>query len=236
MCVEVSDFGATVVSVIVPDRTGTERNVVLGYDSVTGYERDTGFLGACIGRCANRIKDGELFINGKRYILNKNDGNNSLHSGPDTYNKRMWRMTQVENNSVTFTLISMDLDQGFPGEMELKVRYSIADGRQFVIEYMAECDADTVMNFTNHSYFNLAGAGSGNVLDQFVWINAAEYTLTDRELIPTGDIVPAAGTAVDFTSRKQIGTSLGELRTAEGGSVGYDSNFVLNKPENAEKK
>ena len=231
MSVKVSDFGATVVSVTVPDRDGNEKDVVLGYDSVTDYEKDSSFLGACVGRCANRIKDGELLVNGKRFILNKNEGNNSLHSGPDTYNKRMWNMVALENNSVTFELISPNLDQGFPGELILKVKYSIAEGKRFVIEYTAESDADTVMNFTNHSYFNLKGHGQTTVLDQFVWVNANEYTPTDEELIPTGDIAAVAETPFDFTSRKQIGTDI-NAATTEGDIIyGYDLNYVLNKQD-----
>ena len=226
MSVKVTDYGATVVSVIVPDRNGIEKDVLLGFDSVEEYERDGNYLGAFIGRCADRIKDGEVLINGKRYMLDKNDGNNNRHSGPHTYNKRMWRMTEAENNSVTFELISPEGDQGFPGELILNVRYSIADGNRLVIESTGEADADTIMNFSNRCCFNLDGHGTGTVEDQFVWISADTYAKLDSERIPTGEIANVKGTVYDFTSRKRLAMDdyTAEIRGSEGYSISYSLN------------
>ena len=226
MTVKVSDYGATVVSVLVPDRNGSLRDVVLGYDEPADYEAGGAFFGACVGRNANRIKDGEFLINGKRYMLTKNDGNNNLHSGPDTYNKRLWKVAETGQDSVTFELDSPDMDQGFPGDIDIRVTYTVR-GKRFEIHYEAVSDRDTIANFTNHSYFNLNGQDRSNVLNHLVWINASGYTETTADLIPTGAILPVAGTPYDFTSRKRLGTDI------ESGAIRlYDDNYVLDTTGN----
>ena len=222
LTVKVSDYGATVVAILVPDREGQMRDIVLGYDDAAAYEAGGAFFGACVGRCANRIKDGEFLINGKGYMLRKNDGNNNLHSGPDTYNKRLWKVSETEQDSVTFELDSPDMDQGFPGDLEIRVTYAVR-GNRFEIRYEAVPDRDTVVNFTNHSYFNLNGHDGAPVLNHLVWINADGYTETTPDLIPTGAILPVSGTPYDFTSRKRLGAEI------ESGAVRlYDDNFALN--------
>lgn len=220
---KVSDYGATVISVLVPDRDGVERDVLLGFDTLREYETDDHYIGACLGRCADRVKDGEIFVNGKRYLLEKNDGNNNRHSGPYTYNKRMWHMTEATSNSVTFELISPELDQGFPGELILQVRYSITDGNRFEIEFTGEADADTVMNFSNRLYFNLDGQGEGPVDKQYIWINAGTYAKLDKERIPTGELGDVKNTKYDFTARRILGSIENELipEPLEGYSINY---------------
>ena len=223
MMVKVTDYGASVVSVVVPDRDGELRDVVLGFDNVSGYEFDDNYLGGVIGRCADRVKDGEILINGKRYMLFKNDGNNNRHSGPHTYNKRMWRLADASNNSVSFELISQANDQGFPGELEIEVKYTLSEGNRFIIEYKGISDADTIMNLSNRILYNLNGAGEGSVERQFVWICAERYARLDEERIPTGDLDEVFGTLYDFTTRRMIGMTQGDLpRTIKDGySVSY---------------
>ena len=226
--VGISDFGATVVSIEMPDRDGIYRDVVLGYDDAEGYERGGGYYGALVGRCCNRIKDAEFLVGGKRYILAKNDGVNNLHSGPDTYNKRIWRCTNVEENAVSMELVSPDMDQGFPGEVEITVKYSVK-GSRFLISYEATPDRDTIISLTNHSYFNLNGHDGASILNHLVRINADKITETTEDLIPTGVLLPVQGTPYDFTSRKRMGEDI-----VPGGDLpydkvrGYDDNYVLN--------
>ena len=229
LCVGISNFGATVVSVVTPDRDGVMRDVVLGYDSAEEYERGMAFYGALVGRCANRIKDAEFLIGGKRYILAKNNGNNNLHSGPDTYNKRIWRTLEVGERSVKLELLSPDMDQGFPGELEICVTYSVK-GNRLIIEYEAVSDRDTIVNLTNHSYFNLNGHDGASIMNHLVRINADSITEMRPDLIPTGKILPVQGTPYDFTVRKRLGENIepsGELYLDQ--VRGYDDNFVLNR-------
>ena len=226
--VGVSDFGAIVVNIFVPDRDGNRRDVVLGYDDVTGYENSPGFYGAFIGRCANRIKDGEFLIGGKRYLLSKNEGRNSLHSGPDTWNKRVFKVSGIGEDSVTFSLMSPDLDQGFPGDIDVFVTYRIEKKNRFVIEYKTVVEGDTIVNLTNHSFFNLNGDDGADVRQHLVWINADAYTEVDAELIPTGNIIPVAGTPYDFTSRKAFGQDIDPVGVPAAGKLTtYDVNFCL---------
>ena len=225
MRLAVSDFGATIVSVCVPDQDGKTRDVVLGYDDVSGYEEGELYFGACVGRNANRIGGAELKIDGEKYFLGKNDGKNNLHSGPDTYNKRIWKAKEFADG-IVFRLESPHLDQGFPGNAQIRVTYALTEENEIRIHYEAQADADTIFNMSNHSYFNLNGSGS--VLDQEAVIHADSFTPTDACSIPTGEIVPVKGTPMDFRTAKKIGIDIGAdyepLRLARG----YDHNFVLN--------
>lgn len=219
MQMKVTDYGAVLVSVIVQGRDGKARDVLLGYDSATGYESDRGNMGACVGRCANRIGGAEFELNGIRYALDANEGKNCLHSGWKQYGKRVWSVEHADTHSITMSLFSPHMDQGYPGNVTVRVTYTLTDEDEVLIDYTAEPDADTILNLTNHSYFNLAGHESGSVLDQIVWIDANGYTETDEGSISTGKIIPVRGTPLDFTVPKRIGSE-------SGGD--YDSNYVLN--------
>ena len=231
LSLDVTDYGATVVALRVPDKEGRIRDVILGYDNAGGYESGTDYLGTTVGRNANRIKDAEILIGGKRFLLGKNDGNNNLHSGPDTWHTRLYTVSAVTENSVTFSLISPDLDQGFPGELDFSVTFTL-NGNRLEIHYEAEADKDTVINVTNHSYFNLNGEGSGSVLDHHVWINADAYTESDAALIPTGRIIPVEGTPYDFRERHPLGQYIyAPGKDPEKTVINYDTNFALNASE-----
>ena len=227
LAVDVTDYGACVVSVFAPNRDGEHTDVVLGYEDAAEYEAGGSYYGALVGRNANRIKDAEFLIGGKRYILFKNDGDNNLHSGPDTWNKRLWQVTETGERSVRMELFSPDLDQGFPGDLEVAVTYTVR-GTRFEIDYEARPDRDTVVNLTNHSYFNLNGHDGGSVLDHLVKINADFYTETAPDLIPTGRLIPVAGTPYDFTQRRRLGEFIEPGGELPAGMIRlYDTNFAL---------
>ena len=203
---QVTDYGAALVRMMVPDRDGRMRDVVLGYDDGSGYEEGTCFFGAAVGRCANRIGGGSFTLHGKTYLLTKNDnGVNTLHGGRNFTNQRLWEVEKEEEQKITFLLHSPDGDQGFPGAVDIRVTYELTDDDVLRIHYHGVPDQDTILNFTNHSYFNLDGHGAGNVLDQKVWIDADAYTRADRHSVPTGEIVPVEGTPMDFRTGQLIG-------------------------------
>ena len=231
MQVDFTDYGANIVRIIVPDKNGKMADVVLGYDSVTGYEGNAPGYGSFLGRCANRISDAEFEINGVKYTLDKNDGKNCLHSGFKSYNKFMYETETFEEDgalSIEFSRLSPDMEQGFPGNLDITVTYTLTDDNELVIEYFAVSDKDTIINFTNHSYFNLAGHSSGSVLDQKVKIYADKYTVTDAGLIPTGEMADVAGTPLDFREWKKIGQDINADFEPLKLGHGYDHNFVLN--------
>ena len=227
---EITDLGATLVSLYVYDKDDKKRDVVLGYDEAAPYETSKGFLGTVVGRSANRTKDAEILIGGKRYLLGKVIGEHNLHSGPDVWSKRLYTVDSVTENEIKLSLLSPDLDQGFPGELEFQVTYRI-DGNRLEIEYKGICDKDTLLNPTNHSYFNLNGDANGDVLSHFVRINAKNYTELDADLIPTGRLIEVENTAYDFTERHQIG----DFITPGGDDYGkintYDINFAIDRDD-----
>lgn len=229
--IEVLDYGAVLRAVVVPDRDGNMTDVVLGYDSVSGYEQGTCFFGATIGRSGNRIAGGTFEIGGVTYQMTKNENDNNLHSGPDGYDQRIWAVKEIreEENSVTFALHSPDLDQGFPGNFDITVKYEISETNEVIIHYMGSSDQDTVGNLTNHSYFNLEGHDSESNREILLQIHADAYTpVVDSASIPTGQIEPVKGTPMDFTEEKPIGRDIDvdfeQLRLTGG----YDHNYVLN--------
>lgn len=229
MKMEVSDFGATLYALWVPDKEGTLRDVVLGYDDPIDYEGPSGtFFGATVGRNANRIARGSFILNGKTYCLDKNNGNNNLHSGLDFYSFRIWKVKATTENSITFVLHSSDGDQGYPGEVDIFVSYTLTDDNAVKIDYYAEPKADTILNLTNHSYFNLNGHASGSVLTQSVWIDADAFTRADEESIPTGEIISVEGTPMDFRNKKELGRDIEEPYEALLFGKGYDHNWCLN--------
>ena len=241
MSISVSDFGATLVKILVPDREGKKRDVALGYDSAEGYYDNPCHFGAVIGRNGNRIGKARFTLNGKGYRLAVNDNENNLHSGPDWYRTRVWEVKKVdqEQNAVTFGLTSPDMDQGFPGTFTVQVTYTLTDENEIQIHYEGEADQDTIVNMTNHSYFNLAGhnAGPEVLLDHQVQILAPEYTpVADPQSIPTGEIAPVAGTPMDFQRPKRIGQDLEtDFQQLKFGG-GYDHNYALSREKGSVKQ
>jgi len=236
MVAEISDFGATLQSLWVLDKDGNLRDVVLGYDAPEGYEGPSGtFFGATVGRNANRICKGKFTLNGKEYTLAQNNGENNLHSGYDFYSFRVWKTELYEENKIIFSLFSPDGDQGFPGNVTIKVTYTLTDENELKIDYWGETDADTILNMTNHSYFNLNGHDSGTILEQVLLIDADAYTPTDETLIPTGELMPVEGTPMDFRSKKRVGKEIKDSYPALVMAKGYDHNWALNNNGNYAK-
>ena len=229
MVMEVTDFGATLYSLIVPDKDENPIDVVLGYDSTEEYmgPSGTGF-GATIGRNGNRIGKAEFTLNGKTYQLDKNNNGNNLHSGLDYYHYRMWTAKETTENSITLSLHSPDGDQGFPGNFDVDVTYTLTDDNELKIDYNGAADADTVINMTNHSYFNLNGHASGNILEHELWVDADAFTATDDKLIPTGEIRSVEGSPMDFRVKKLVGRDIDADYDALNYAGGYDHNWCLN--------
>jgi aldose 1-epimerase len=227
------DYGALITSIIVPDKDGNLADVNLGYDTIEKYEDNGPSYGAFIGRNSNRIKNAQFELNGVVYKLDKNNGNNNLHGGFTRYHTMMYDAETFQDNnnsvSVEFSRLSPHMEQGFPGNLEVKVRYSVTDDNQLIIKYHAVSDQDTVVNFTNHSYFNLSGHDSGSILDHKVWINSNSFTPTDDELIPTGEIADVTNTPMDFRELKALGKDIDADYTPLVIAGGYDHNYVLNK-------
>ncbi|MEF9938757.1 MAG: aldose epimerase family protein [Clostridium sp.] len=224
-------LGGIWTSLIVPDRDGRETDVLLGYDTVDACLQNGGHLGEIVGRNANRIGQAKLTIDGKVYPLVVNNGPNNLHSGPDFYRNRIWDAEiaeHAEDTSISFSLMSPDGDQGYPGNAQITVTYTLTADNAVEIRYNMICDHDTIANMTNHSYFNLAGHNTGNAMAQQVWINADFYTPTDSDSIPTGILDPVQGTPMDFTVMKPIERDINcDFEPLRFGS-GYDHNWVLN--------
>ena len=229
MVMEVTDFGATLYALIVPDIDGNPVDVVLGYDSPEGYigPSNTGF-GATVGRIGNRIGKATFTLNGKTYTLDENNNGNNLHSGLDYYHHRMWHVKEVTENSITLSLHSPDGDQGYPGTFDVDVTYTLTDENELKIDYLGVPEEDTIVNMTNHTYFNLNGHASGNVLQQELWVDADAFTPTDAELIPTGEICPVEGTPMDFRVKKPVGRDIEADYEAIRFGGGYDHNWCLN--------
>ena len=226
----VSDFGAALLKLYVPDKNGKSQDVVLGYETLEDYENGGDSVGATVGRVANRIGTGAFELNGKKYELTKNDnGENTLHGGTDFYNKRMWSVKEEDDTHVVFMLVSPDGDQGFPGEVKIEVSYTVTEENELKIHYYAIPDQDTLLNMTNHSYFNLEGQSSGSMLEQTLCLNASTFTEGNAETCPTGRILPVAGTPMDFTRAKPIGRDIQAEYSQLQMCGGYDHNFILDK-------
>jgi len=227
--VNVTNFGATVVDLLTPDRSGKSANISLGFDSVKPYlSKKVPYFGATIGRYGNRIANGKFTLDGKPYQLARNDGPNALHGGIKGFDKRVWTAEIVKsaNPSVRFTLHSADGEEGYPGAMDTTVVYTLTNKNNLELRFAATTDKPTVINLTNHTYFNLHGAGQGTVLDHQVRIPAKRYTPVDAKLIPTGELKSVKGTPMDFRKPVAIGARIKEVG---GKPIGYDHNYVLNK-------
>ncbi|MCD8072256.1 MAG: galactose mutarotase, partial [Alistipes sp.] len=224
--VKLTNIGAAVVSVIVPDREGTLRDVVLGYDDFRSYFNDGSGMGKTVGRYANRIGGGRFSLDGVQYTLPLTGQGVTLHGGPQGFANRVWE-SRAEEDRVVFSLVSPDGDQGFPGELGAEVAYSWDDGFNLEITLMAACDAPTVVNLTNHCYFNLAGHDAGSVLGHTLKIEGESYLETDKFQVPTGQIVPVEGTPMDFRTPKPVGQDIGADYPALAIGAGYDHCWTL---------
>ncbi len=228
----VLDYGAIIQALCVPDRKGQSVDVVLGYDTAAEYETGRGHLGGMIGRYANRIGGARFSLNGKEYLLEKNNGDNCLHGGSVSYDHMMWETEIPDDYTVRFSRFSPDGEQGFPGNLRISVTYRMAEkSADLFIDYDAVCDSDTLYNPTNHSYFDLSGCGKA--MEQTLWINAQRYLEISSKTLPTGVQAPVEGTPFDFRQPKPVGRDIdkkdGQLRL--GG--GYDHNFCIAAPHAA---
>ena len=223
---EVTNFGANLVSVFVPGKDGKVEDVVLGFDDVAGYEANPSFFGSVIAPSANRIGGASFELNGQTYLLKKNNGENNLHSDEELgAHKRVWDITENED-SVTFTLKNTDGELGFPGNKEFKVTYSLDEENGLKISYEASSDKDTIINPTNHSYFNLKGHKEGTIEDHKITLLASNYTPADEASIPYGDIVSVEGTPMDLREELVIGEKIDSDFDQLNFAVGYDHNWV----------
>jgi aldose 1-epimerase len=224
----ISNYGGTVVSLKVADRNGKFEDVVLGYDNLDGYATGKAYIGATVGRYANRIAHATFTLDGVNYTLAKNDGDNHLHGG---FNKRVWTANDVSGpagQALELTYLSKDGEEGFPGTLPVKVVYTLTDQNELKIDYSATTDKDTVLNLTNHAYFNLAGQGNGDILQQQVMIRADRFTPIDATSIPTGELRSVKGTPFDFTNSTAIGARIDQDDQQLKLGRGYDHNWVLN--------
>jgi aldose 1-epimerase len=232
----IMNYGGIIVSLKVPDRQGELADVVLGYDDFASYERDKWHLGAIIGRYANRIAHGKFTLNGRDYTLARNNGQNHLHGGVKGFEKVMWHardMSAAQDDRLTLEYVSADGEEGYPGELAVHVAYSLSDENELKIEYAATAGKDTVVNLTNHSYFNLAGAGEGDIGQHQLQLNASKFTPVNENLIPTGELRDVQDTPFDFTRPEAIGARIDQDDSQLKFGNGYDHNWVLqgNKDE-----
>lgn len=224
------DFGATAVSILVPGADGKVYDVALGYDDGAAYESDSSFFGASVGRNANRTANARVEIDGVTYQLEANDNENNLHSGANSTAKMLWTLKEQKENAVTFSCTSGDGEQGFPGEAVMEVTYTVTDENALEITYHCTSDKTTVMNMTNHTYFNLDGQDSGEVYDQKLMIRASGYTpVSSAKAIPTGEIADVAGTPFDFREAKAVGQDINADNEQLSFGSGYDHNFVIDR-------
>ena len=240
----ISDYGATRVQLLVPDKNGKAADILLGFDSVEGYDHHGAFFGATVGRTANRIAKGRFYIGQKLVQMPINNNSNNLHSGPESFGHRLWKLESHTENALRFSLQSPDGDQGIPGNAQLSVTFTLEAPGQLHITYDAISDQDTVFNLTNHAYFNLAGQDHPEkAMRQTLMMPARFYNVADAESIPTGELRPVEGTPMDFRTPKAIGADLGTDYPCFRLQGGYDHNFdaainpcaVLTDPESGRK-
>jgi len=231
MEVSITNYGGIVTSIRVPDNDGNFEDVVLGFDDLEKYKAGHPFFGAIAGRYANRIANGQFELNGIVYELARNNGENHLHGGNEGFDKKLWDAEVNEDeNSVTLSYLSPDGEEGYPGNLDVDVTYTLTEDNELQIDYHATTDKATVVNLTNHSYFNLSGDPSQGILDHLLTIQADRYTPVDEGLIPTGELRPVEGTAFDFTEPETVGARIESI------PPGYDHNYVLNNPNSGVRK
>jgi len=223
-------YGGIITSLRVPDRTGRFDDIVLGFDNLDGYLKDHPFFGAIIGRFGNRIAKGAFTLDGKTYTLATNNGPNHLHGGIKGFDKVLWTTEPVAgSNAIAFTRTSPDGEEGYPGNLRVRVTYTLTDANEVIVEYLATTDKATPVNLTQHSYFNLAGQASGDILGHQLMLNADRYTPVDDTLIPTGELAPVTGTPFDFRKLTAIGARINQENAQIKNGKGYDHNWVLNR-------
>jgi aldose 1-epimerase len=230
--VRTMNYGAIIVSMRVADRKGQLADIVLGHDRLEGYIPNPPYIGALVGRYANRIANGTFTLDGKTYTLPKNDGPNTLHGGiKRTFDKVVWDGEPLKGgkDGVTFTYLSKDGEEGFPGNVKVKVTYTLNDENELVIDYEATTDKATPINLTQHSYFNLAGEGTSDILNHEIMLNADRFTPVDKNLIPTGELRAVKGTPLDFTTSTKIGARIDDDYDQLVLGHGYDHNFVIDR-------
>lgn len=226
---QIITYGGIITSIWVPDKKGKFDDVVLGYDSLSDYQKGDKFFGALIGRCGNRIRNSKFILNKKEYVVQANDGKNHLHGGDAGFHTVVWKGEILNNkdNTIRLTYLSKDMEGGYPGNLHVAVEYSLTDNNELVINYSAISDKDTVCNLTNHSYFNLLGHASGNILNHKLMVNASNFTPNDSESVPTGEIKEVANTPMDFRKLKRIGEDIdADYEQIKFGN-GYDHNWLL---------
>jgi aldose 1-epimerase len=230
MTVTLTNYGAKIVSVFVPGKDGELADVVLGFKSVADYQKFGASHGATIGPYANRIAGASFVLDGQQYNLPKNNGGNCIHSGPDSFYRQVWDAV-ICGDTVEMTILSPDGEWGFPGNKKVKVTFSLNDQNELRIDYEATTDKPTHFSLTNHSYFNLKGEGNGDILDHVAVINSSELTVVDSMMIPTGEIIPIAGTDLDFSTPHTFGERIDNGHPLLKAARGYDFNYIINKKE-----
>ncbi|MDB4882768.1 MAG: Aldose 1-epimerase [Gemmatimonadetes bacterium] len=229
-------YGGVIQSLFVPDRSGAFADVVLGYDTLDQYRGDRSYLGALIGRCANRIREGRFALDGRTYTLARNEGSNHLHGGIRGFDKRVWSVEPFDRESglgAVLRYVSPDGEEGYPGTVDVEVSYTLTDANVLVVEYLAVTDAPTPVNLTQHSYFNLGGEASGDILRHQIQIAASRFTPVDETLVPTGELREVRGTPFDFTTSHTIGSRIANGDDQLRYPGGYDHNFVLDRADGA---
>ena len=236
-------YGGILQSLVVPDKNGKGEDIVLGFDDVDGYLKNGNvYFGATIGRFGNRIAEGRFELDGQTYQIPQNDGSNALHGGPEGFDTKVWQAKPSNKDGsvgVELSYVSPDGEMGFPGTLTTHVTYSLNDDNELRIEYRATTDKSTVLNLTNHAYFNLAGAGNGTILDQVTTLHASHYTPVTEKLIPTGELAPVAGTPMNFLKPTPFGKHIKDdhqqLKYAEPKQGGFDFNWVLDTEGDVDK-
>ena len=225
-------YGGIITSLRVPDRAGKMDDIVLGFDRLDGYLKDPPFFGAIIGRYGNRIAKGQFALDGKTYKLATNNGPNHLHGGVKGFDKVVWTVEPAGQNVLAFSRVSADGEEGYPGNLRLRVTYTLTDKNELIVDYRASTDKATPVNLTQHSYFNLAGQASGDILGHQLTLHADRYTPVDDTLIPTGELAAVAGTPFDFRQPTAIGARIDNDHPQLKAGKGYDHNWVLNRTGN----
>ena len=226
----ITNYGGRLVSLLVKDKNDTLKDVILGYEKIDGYtKKGEPFFGGLIGRYGNRIAKGKFTLNGKPYQLELNDGVNTLHGGVKGFSSQMWDMKAMTDSTLTLTYSSADGEGGYPGKLDVEVTYTLKDDNAVAIEYTATTSKPTIVNLTNHAYFNLNGAGDSTILNDLLQIKADNFTPIDNTLIPTGKLQPVKGTPFDFTTLKPIGQDINAKDEQLTNGKGYDHNWALNK-------
>ena len=226
-----TNYGGRIMSIFTSDKKGKFDDIVLGYDKASDYldAKENPYFGSIVGRYGNRIKNGTFSIDDKSYVLAKNNNMNHLHGGIKGFDSVLWEIENYNSNQVTLSYVSPDGDEGYPGELMVKVKYLISEKNELIIEYWAETNKKTIVNLTNHSYFNLSGSANGSIENHLLEINAKYYTPVDENLIPTGEILSVNKSPFDFIKLKKIGSNIDDDNIQLKYGLGYDHNFVLNK-------